>query len=94
MPFIDQQPSFIWTMDFLSDNQAQQIRGGRFSASMARGQGPGRGMGMGLAWRNSFLAVQSVFTTVNQVNLAINVALNGGTVINNQANGLSIVSSL
>ncbi len=78
----------------LSDNQAQEIRGGRFSAAMARGQGPSRGMGVGLFWRTSFLAVQSVFTTVNQLNLAINVAVNGGTVINNQANGLSMISSL
>lgn len=45
-------------------------------------------------WLNTFLRFQTIFTNVNQVNVAINLALGGGTVINNQANILSINSSM
>ena len=80
-------------MHALSDDQAQKISGGRFLRQLGTRPGP-RSLTFGRFLRGGSLAIQSIFTNVNQVNLAVNVALNGGTVINNQANVLSISSSI
>lgn len=79
-------------MHILSDDQAQQVCGGRFAPLANKSMGQRNSCGFGSWFRSSFLAFRSVFNNVNQINFAINLALNGGTVINNQANVLSIIS--
>jgi hypothetical protein len=81
-------------MHALSDKQAQTIQGGFFGNRPRTGHSPISPMGWGGMWRNTFVQFQSIFTNVNQINIAINVALGGGTVVNNQANILSINSSM
>ena len=93
------------SMQALSDLQAQQLCGGRcgrpFAASPAAaaqpaspighrwGSGRGRWFGGGRA-----LMSQSILNTVNQINLAINIAIGGGVVFSNQVNVLTMQSSL
>jgi hypothetical protein len=81
-------------MHILSDDQAQQLSGGRHGSLMSKGIGQHSHTGFGSLFRSSFLAFRSVFNNVSQINFAINLALNGGTVINNQTNVLSIFSRL
>jgi hypothetical protein len=82
------------TMQVLSDEQAQTLQGGFFHSRPRTGYNPNGHQGFRGLWLNNFLGFQTIFTNVNQVNLAINVALGGGTVINNQANILSINSTM
>lgn len=77
-------------MLILSDNQAQQLSGGCFSPLLRRGGGASRQRGISSWFRSNLLVLRAIITNVNQVNFAINLALNGGTVINNQVNVLSI----
>jgi hypothetical protein len=80
-------------MHVLSDHQAQQLQGGFFGSSSQLGRTPrSGGHSLGRLWYSTLLSLQAVFTNVSQINFAINVALGGGTVINNQANVLSISS--
>jgi hypothetical protein len=81
-------------MHVLSDEQAQTLQGGFFGNRPWTGRSPISRQGWGGMWRKTFLSFQSIFTNVNQINVAINVALGGGTVLNNQANILSINSSM
>lgn len=78
----------------LSDDQAQQLTGGSFSSFFNPSSGLRSNRGFGLFLRSSMFGLRSLFTNVNQVNVAVNLALNGGTVINNQANVLAITSRL
>lgn len=82
------------TMHVLSDHQAQQLTGGSFRSP--RSATPCRlgGRGFGMMLRYGFGALQAIFTNVNQVNVAVNLAINGGQVISNQANVLAIHSSI
>jgi hypothetical protein len=82
------------TMHVLSDEQAQTLHGGFFQSRPRTGYNPIGHQGPKGLWLNTFLRFQTIFTNVNQVNVAINLALGGGTVINNQANILSINSSM
>lgn len=81
-------------MHILSDDQAQQLSGGRLGSLISKGIGQRSSTGFGSLFRSSFFAFRSVFNNVSQINFAINLALNGGTVINNQTNVLSIFSRL
>lgn len=81
-------------MHLLSDDQAQQLTGGRFRSFLSTSSGLRSRRGSGLLLSNSMFSLRSLFSNVNQVNVAVNLALNGGTVINNQANVLAINSSL
>jgi hypothetical protein len=81
-------------MYILSDDQAQELAGGRLGFLAYTAIGQPRSSGLGSFFRNRIIALRSVFNHVNQINFAINIALNGGTVINNQANVLSIISRL
>jgi hypothetical protein len=82
-------------MQVLSDLQAEQLCGGRMGRPLAarrglRGCGGfGRffGGGRGLVFR-------SIQNTVNQINFAINIAIGGGSIFNNQVNALTMQSSL
>lgn len=80
-------------MQLLSDLQAEQLCGGRRGGLLARsswrdGQGAGRFGG------GSQFSFQSILNVVNQLNLAINIVIGGGTIHNNQANVLSMQSSM
>lgn len=87
-------------MEFLDERQAESVRGGRRSQLAARRQAPIamllRGLlalsaGGGLGRQGAgFGGSTSIDTTVNQINLAFNIALNGGSVVNNQLNGLDL----
>jgi hypothetical protein len=81
-------------MHILSDDQAQQLSGGHLGNPLSKGISQRSRSGFGSLFRSSFLAFRSVFNNVSQINFAINLALNGGTVINNQTNVLSIFSRL
>jgi hypothetical protein len=81
-------------MHILSDDQAQQLSGGRLGNFASKGISQRSNTGFSSLFRSSFFAFRSVFNNVSQINFAINLALNGGTVINNQANILSIISRL
>jgi hypothetical protein len=81
-------------MHILSDDQAQQLSGGHLGIPQNQGISQRRSSGFGSLFRSSFFAFRSVFNNVSQINFAINLALNGGTVINNQTNILSIFSRL
>jgi hypothetical protein len=81
-------------MHILSDDQAQQLSGGHLGIPLSKGISQRRSSGLGSLIRSSFFAFRSVFNNVSQINFAINLALNGGTVINNQTNILSIFSRL
>ena len=89
-PNYDQHP----TMHVLTDEQAQSVQGGFFDSRLRMGHSPISRQGPGRLWGNTFMRLQTIFTNVNQINLAINVAVGGGTVINNQGNILSINSSM
>ena len=84
-------------MEFLDEYQAECVCGGRRSLAAARGQAPLaallRGvLGIGVARGPSLLGGGStaIDTTVNQINLAFNIVLNGGSIVNNQLNGLDL----
>ncbi len=81
------QPLF---MQPLSDDQAQQLTGGSFRSFLSPAPGFRGGGRFGWLLRNSRLVFQSIFNNVSQVNVAVNLALNGGTVVNNQTNVLTI----
>ena len=52
-------------------------------------------MGLGRFSAGSDLqSVQSIENTINQLNFAINIAVGGSTIINNQVNALSIESTI
>jgi hypothetical protein len=80
----------VQTMHLLSDDQAQQLTGGSFRSFLSSSAGLSSRRGFGLLLSNSMFSLRSLFSNVNQVNVAVNMALNGGTVINNQANVLTI----
>ncbi len=82
-------------MEFLDEFQAERVCGGRRPlAFLLRGvlgfngrSGLGRsGGGFGRAAIGSM----AIDTTVNQINLAFNIVLNGGSIVNNQLNGLDL----
>jgi hypothetical protein len=85
----------IRIMQVLSDLQAEHLCGGRRGGAMAGfgsrrgGNGLGRFSGGG-----GLLAFQSILNTVNQINFAINIAIGGSTIFNNQVNALSIESTI
>ena len=81
-------------MHILSDDQAQQLSGGRLGSFASKGFNQRSNTGFCSFFRGSLFAFRSVFNNVSQLNFAINLALNGGTVINNQTNVLSIFSRL
>jgi hypothetical protein len=81
-------------MHILSDDQAQQLSGGRIGSLLSKGTSRRSRSGFGSPFRCSFFAIRSILNNVSQINFAINLALNGGTVINNQTNVLSIFSRL
>lgn len=87
-------------MEFLTEHQAECVSGGRRSLTMAAkpmgqpspfrrlpglmaGPSPLR-CGAGLA------GFSSIVTSVNQINLALNIVFNGGSIVNNQLNGLNL----
>ena len=78
----------------LSDLQAQQLKGGNPGAFQANRLGRRINGGFGLFMRSSRTAFQPIVNTVNQVNFAINIAVNGGSIINTQINSLAIDTSL
>lgn len=81
-------------MEMLTDHQSELLSGGRrrFSAMASRGRRcwlmSARAMPFGS------LSSQSIETTVNQFNFAINIAINGGSIFNSQLNGLALDASL
>jgi hypothetical protein len=85
----------IKVMQVLSDLQAEQLCGGRrgWALGGALNQHTGNGR-VRLSASGGVLAFQSILNTINQFNLAINIAIGGGTVINNQVNALSIESTI
>jgi 4-hydroxy-3-methylbut-2-en-1-yl diphosphate synthase IspG/GcpE len=78
----------------LSDDQAQQLKGGNPGAFQANALGRRGNSGLGLFMRNSRTAIQPIVNTVDQFNFAINIAVNGGSIVNTQINSLAIDSSL
>jgi hypothetical protein len=81
-------------MEILTDHQSELLSGGRrgFSAMSSRG---GRGGSMSArSMPFGSLSSQSIETTVNQLNFAINIAVNGGSVFNSQFNNLALDASL
>jgi hypothetical protein len=88
-------------MQILQEFEAEQHSGGRSSGSRsynallsplrradgmaAGGQRGGRSGGGGI--------IGSVLMGANQINLAINIVFNGGSIVNNQLNGLSMDAS-
>lgn len=82
-------------MELLDDFQAESVCGGRrplagvlggvlgFSGRQELGRPSGGGGRMAIG-------VTAVDTTVNQINLAFNIVLNGGSIVNNQLNGLDL----
>jgi hypothetical protein len=81
-------------MDLLSDDQAAQLTGGSFHHLWKAASDLPARRGIGALLWNSRLAFRGIFTSVKQLNIAVNVALFGGTVMNNQANLLAINNSL
>lgn len=87
-------------MQFLDEQQAELICGGGFSSIGSRRQAPvavllrgflGLGSGRGAASPGSGLGGSTTIdTTVNQINVAFNIVLNGGSIVNNQLNGLDL----
>lgn len=79
----------------LSDVQAEQLSGGFGGGAMAGARSRRGGMGVGrFSAGGGFLSVQSIENTINQLNFAINIAVGGSTIINNQVNALSIESTI
>jgi hypothetical protein len=81
-------------MHLLSDDQAAQLTGGSFDHLWKAASGLPARRGIGALLWSSRLAFRGIFTNVNQLNIAVNVALFGGTVMNNQVNLLAINNSL
>ena len=87
-------------MQFLDEQQAELICGGGSSSIASRRQAPvavlprgflGLGGGRGAARPGTGLGGSTTIdTTVNQINLAFNIVLNGGSIVNNQLNGLDL----
>jgi hypothetical protein len=87
-------------MQFLDEQQAECICGGRSSSIGGRRHSPVavmlRGfLGLGGGGRSAQFGMASagstaIDTTVNQINLAFNIVLNGGSIVNNQLNGLDL----
>lgn len=87
-------------MQFLDEQQAECICGGGFSSIGGRRQSPvavllrgflGLGGGRGSApFGMASVGSTAIDTTVNQINLAFNIVLNGGSIVNNQLNGLGL----
>jgi hypothetical protein len=79
----------------LSDVQAEQLSGGYRGGAMAGARSRHGGMGLGrFSAGGGLLSVQSIQNTINQFNFAINIAIGGSTIINNQVNALSIESTI
>lgn len=72
----------------LSDATSAQLVGGRGRPSLQRAVG-GRGP---LAHPHALQ--QSLGVEANQLNFAINIAVNGGSIVNTQLNGLAIDASI
>lgn len=86
-----------WIMEFLDEHQAERLWGGRRSHGGGRTPTPlapwlrgvlGFGMPRGIAPLGG--GGTAIDTTVNQINLAFNIVLNGGSIVNNQLNGLDL----
>jgi hypothetical protein len=80
------------SMQFLTEFEAAQHCGGRSSGLRSynarlspQRRGGGRAGGGGI--------MSSVLMGANQINLAINIVFNGGSIVNNQLNGLSMDAS-
>lgn len=83
------------TLQVLSDLQAEQLCGGRWGRALMAAQGQRAGSGLGRWFGGGRgLVFQSILNTVNQINVAINIAIGGGSVFNNQVNALTMQSSL
>jgi hypothetical protein len=82
-------------MQALSDLQAEQLCGGRRGGAMAPwGSGRG-GNGLGrFSMGSGLFAFQSIQNTVSQDNFAINIAIGGSTIFNNQVNVLAIEATI
>lgn len=74
-------------MTFLDEHQAECLRGGaRGRAQRQRaGSMPVAGILRGSLGGSSVLT-----TTASQINLAFNIVLNGGSIVNTQLNGLDL----
>ena len=81
-------------MYILSDDQAQELAGGRLGFLAYTAIGQPRSSGLGSFFRNRIIALRSVFNHVNQINFAINIVIGGGSIFNNQVNVLMMQSSL
>jgi hypothetical protein len=83
------------TIQELTDLQSEQLSGGRWYRARAAApcwrRGPGRPRFFGGG--RGFL-VQSILNKVNQINIAFNIAIGGGSVFNHQGNALTMQSSL
>lgn len=87
-------------MQFLDEQQAELICGGGSSSIGGPRQAPvavllrgflGFRGGRGAARPGTGLVgFTTIDTTVNQINLAFNIVLNGGSIVNNQLNGLDL----
>ena len=79
----------------LSVLQAEQHCGGSGGVALAGSRSRRGGMGLGrLSASGGVLAFKSILNTINQFNFAINIAIGGGTIFNNQVNALSIESTI
>jgi hypothetical protein len=79
-------------MDLLCERQAECISGGH-RPSMGRGRAPIASFLRGLLGRQfggSMGTAGAITTNVNQINLAFNIVMNGGSIVNNQLNGLDL----
>lgn len=81
-------------MHILSDDQAQQLKGGSPGAFQGKALGRRGNSGIGSLMRHNRMGFQSITNTVDQSNFAINIAVNGGSIVNTQINSLAIDSSL
>ena len=82
-------------MLILSDRQAEQLCGGTGGGGLAGARSQRGGMGLGRFSTGSELqSFQSIENTINQLNFAINIAVGGSTIINNQVNALSLEATL
>jgi hypothetical protein len=79
----------------LSDLQAEQLCGGSGGGALAGSRSRRGGMGLGrFSAGGGFLSTQSIENTINQFNIAINIAMDGSTINNNQVNFLSLVATI
>ncbi len=82
-------------MLLLSDFQAEQLCGGSGGGVLAGTRNRRGGMGLGrFSTGGDLQSVQSIENTINQLNFAINIAVGGSTIINNQVNALSLESTI